>query len=184
MIGCTTLFLNSLSAQMRPVPRQDPQFDFSINPQRNTYINPEFSSSIHPRFNASLNPVFNSRIHPAGNPSINPVFEPSYNPDINPDISYRYNRSLDPGTGARPSFFIYTVDAEPLGYAMEALPGTLYLYFDAELQYLGFFLFNSEGGYNLFGEDLAFGEQYLVPNGQGNFNLFNMSQEWLGFTAP
>lgn len=183
-IAFTMLLMNGLQAQVAPMPRQDPQFVFEVNPLRNTYINPQLSSNINPKFNSTLNPNFNTRIHPSSNPSINPSFEPSLNPDINPDISPRYNTRLDPRYGARPAFFIYTTAAEPDGYAMMAIEGKLYLYFDINMAYKGIFVYNSEGGYNLFGEDLQFTEQYLTPNSQGNFNIFNMSQEWLGFTAP
>jgi|GEM_PF-1382732 len=183
-IAFTILQLNGLQAQVTPMPRQDPKFVFEVNPLRNTYINPQLTSTINPRFNATLNPTFNSRIHPNSNPSINPSFEPSFNPDINPDISPRYNTRLDPKYGTRPAFFIYTTEAEPDGYAMEAIEGKLYLYFDIHMNYKGIFVYNSEGGYNLFGEDLQFTEQYLIPNSQGNFNIFNMNLEWLGFTAP
>lgn len=183
-IALTMLLMSGLQAQVSPMPRQDPQFVFEVNPLRNTYINPQLSSNINPKFNSTLNPNFNTRIHPNSNPSVNPSFEPSLNPDINPDISPRYNTRLDPKYGARPAFFIYTTAVEPDGYAMMAIEGKLYLYFDINMEYKGIFVYNSEGGYNLFGEDLQFTEQYLTPNSQGNFNIFNMKLEWLGFTAP
>ncbi|MBL0911336.1 MAG: hypothetical protein IBJ09_03100 [Bacteroidia bacterium] len=176
--------MSGLQAQVTPMPRQDPKFVFEVNPLRNTYINPQLTSNINPKFNSTLNPNFNTRIHPDHNPSISPDYDPSINPNFNPDLNPLYNTKLDPAYGTRPAFFIYTTAAEPDGFAMEAIQNRVYLYYDVNVQYKGFFVANSEGGYNLFGEDIKFTGQYLTPNSQGNFNIFNMSQEWLGFTAP
>ena len=184
LIACSLLPVSSLQAQLTPVPRQDPRFVSEVNPLRNTYINPQLTSNINPKFNSKLNPNFNTQIHPAHNPLISPDYDPNINPNFNPDLNPLYNAKLDPAYGARPAFFIYTASAEPAGFAMEAIEGRVYLYYDAKMEYKGFFVSNSVGGYNLFGADTEFSGQYFTPNGQGNFNFFNMSQEWLGFTAP
>lgn len=172
---------NRLLAQVFISPARDPRVSLYLNPKNNPSVNPDLSSNIHPKYNSRLNPKFNMNISPVSNSKINPIMEIDLNPNLNSSINPDFNSQLNPAFSGWKGFVIYDMNAQPIGIVTKTEDGKVLNCFDMDLKRTGFWVYNSEGGFNLFDLDVNFSGQLLIPDLLGGYNVFDENSNWTGY---
>ena len=111
--------------------------DINLSPNFNATINPEKNSNINPKYNWNINPAHNNDINPEYNSTINPLNHFELNPDVNKTLNPMYHNEYHPKNPAWKGLYIFNRTDDLIGYISVATQ-QLMLTFDAQGDWTGF----------------------------------------------
>ena len=154
----------------------NPAYNHMINPAYNHMINPVYNHMINPVYNHMINPVYNHMINPVYNHMINPAYNHMINPVYNRLINPLYNTQINPRVQMDiPGLYLFGWNGAHVGFTVRATEGFCLVYdlnhvlcsffvetksnvslqFDQTMQWIGTWVANGNGGYNIYDSNLT-----------------------------
>lgn len=157
---------------------RNPKFNLDINPRFNSNINPKFNLKINPKYNSKINPQFNKGINPLIRLELNPFINPLLNPMRRKTAFYRHDEfPIQLGTRNFLGPLIFSLDCQLKGYAVMIPEIYGYLVHNINDEDNFYCVPNMKGGYNIFDDRFRWCG-YFVFNSEGGYNGFSLDGSW------
>lgn len=178
LISLSFLFIFSVRSQSLEN-RHDPKVDINLSPNFNATINPDKNSNINPKFNWNINPAHNNDVNPEYNSTINPLTHFELNPDVNKTLNPMYHNEYHPKNPAWKGLYIFNRTDDLIGYISVATQ-QLMLSFDSQGEWTGSFIKAGNGIYNHFDVKGVWDGKYLCFDSVVGYNVFDKDGNWTG----